>query len=491
MTLLMFMSIGFIIFFLVCDYLLGKNQIRQAKNKLITTEAELKKAKEIEQRAQDEINLLQNKLRHTFEDPVTSLLGWQLFEDRLNQSIKESLRYQLTLGVMFVDIDDFKVINDALSYEIGDGLLQEVALRLQSCIRQVDSVSRFTKDTFVILLTQLGKPETVAVVAQRIQQSLAQPFQIKGKELYITASIGISIYPTDGPDATTLFRNADYALHLAKEQGKHSYQFYQEHMHIKSQRELAITISLSRESIFQEFVLYYQPIVNIKDEGIFCMDALLHWQHPDLGLIGPQELFSFAEKQRNLNIISEWLLQNACKQFLHWRSLGFYPKYVGISVSLKQLENSHFIYRISQLLQDMEFKPEWVLLEIKETFAHLSLEVLEKAFNMLKYLGVKIAIDDFGCGPFSLYHLKNFDINYLKLDSSFVKDITTNPHTVALVKSVIFLAKSMSMELIIQGIESEEQKAVLKELDCIFMQGKLLGEPLSEPEMTAKMVMSH
>jgi diguanylate cyclase len=487
---LFIMSIGFIIFFFIYDYFRGKNQDKRFENKLTIVESELKESKEAELRVRDEINILQNKLRHTLQDPITNLLGWQLFEDRLNQNIKESQRYQLTLGIMYVDIDDFKMINDALSYETGNGLLKEVAERLQSCVRKVDSVSRFAKDTFVILLTQLAKPETAAMVAQRILQSLAQPFQINGNELFITAGIGISIYPTDGPDAATLLRNADHALHLAKEKGKHGYQFSQEKMHIKSQRELAITVSLNRGSFFQEFVLYYNPIVNVKDETIFCMDALLHWQHPDLGLIGPQELLNFAEKQRNLNSISEWLLKNACKQFLHWRSLGFNPQYLGIPLSLKQLENSHFIYRISQLLQDLEFKPEWMLFEIKETFAQLSFEVLEKAFNMLTYLGVNIAIDDFGSGPFSLYQLKNFAVNYLKLDASFVKDITTDPQTVALVKSVIFLSKKLSMQLIIQGIETEEQKTILKELDCILMQGKLLGEPLSEREVTSKMGLS-
>lgn len=473
--------------FLFCCLAYGfyktKSNALSIANQLDQTQVELKLRQKTEKEMQEKISILQNKLRHTFEDPITNLLGWQLFEDRLNQNIKESGRYQLTLAVLFIDIDDFKMINDGLSYEIGDLLLQEVAERLQLCIRQVDSMSRFTKDTFVALLTQLAKPETAAVVAQRMLQELAKPFNIKGNELYITACIGISIYPTDGQEPQALLRSADHALHLAKDKGKHLYQFYQENMHVQSQRELVFYSSLNRDSVFQEFVLYYQPIMNVQANTIACMDVLLHWQHPQLGLITPQELYIYAERQRKLNVITEWLFKNACRQFLHWRSLNFKPMMLGIPISIKQLENSHFIYRLSQILIELDFKPEWLLLEIKESFSPLSSQILEKAFNMLHYIGMNLAIEDFGSGNFSLVHLKSIPVHYLKLDSSLIADITENQQAVSLIKSVLVLAKNMSMQVIMQGIESEEQVTLLKGLGCDLMQGHHLSPALSDNEV--------
>lgn len=475
---------------LILAYLCFKclQQAKQAQQSAAILQAELEKTQASKLHQQEEIHILHTKLHHAFEDTVTPLLGWKLFEDRLNQNLKESARHQLTLAVLFVDIDDFKMINDALSYEVGDALLREVAKRLQTCIRQVDSASRFAKDTFVILLTQLAKPETAALVAQRLLQVLAEPFQINQHELYITVCIGIAIYPTDGQEVTTLLRSADHALHLAKEKGNHVYQFYQEKLHVKSQRDLLLYTSLNRESIFQEFVLFYQPIINVENEAIVCMDVLLHWQHPDLGLISPQELFNYVEKQKKLNIISEWLLQIACRQFLHWRSLGFQPELICIPLPSKQLENSHFIYRISQILQELAFEPSWLLLEIQESTVQCMPDVLEKSLNRLNYLGVKIAIDEFGSGIFPLAYLKEFSIHYLKLATTLISDIDKNERAIALIQSIVFLAKSLSMQIIVQGVESEQQIAKLKELGCTLMQGKLLGAPLSESEIETKMV---
>lgn len=479
-------SASFIVFCCVLGYIRSKSIAHQLAIKVKTLETELKNVQVIEQNLREENSTLQNKLRHTFEDTVTNLLGWQLFEDRLHHSIHESERYQLTLGILFVDIDDFRVINDALNYESGDAVLQEVASRLKTCIRQVDSIARFTKDTFVILLPQLAKPETAAIVAQRILQSLVEPIKVKDQDLYVTACIGIAVYPADGQDAATILRSADHALHLAKEKGKQNYQFYQEKMHVKSLRELSVYNNLNRESVLEEFVLYYQPIVNVISESIICMDVLAHWQHPSLGLIESQELFVYAAKQHKLNVLSEWLLQNACRQFKRWHSLGFTPEFLGIPLAISQLENSHFIYRISQILQELDMKPASILLEIKETDSAINFSALEKTFNMLKFVGVKIAINDFGTGSFSIASLKNFEINYLKLDKSLITDINTNTQAVALVKSLVYLSKTMSMQIIVQGVESDKQMTVLKNLECILMQGHLLGRPLSEQEVTKK-----
>lgn len=479
--------IAVICLFLVYVFYRNEQKVIGLEQELNIAQSTLSELQAIEVKLKDELANSQQKAQQTLEDPVTHLLGWQLFEDRLSQNIKESLRYQLTMGVLFVDIDDFKVINDALSYEVGDLVLQEVSTRLQTCIRQVDSISRFTKDTFVILLAQLAKPETAAVVAQRILQTLAQPLIIEDRELFLTASVGIAIYPSDGGDVASLLRSADHALHLAKERGKNCYQFYQEKMYEKSQRELTLYNSLSKEAISSEFVIFYQPIFDTRTNKVICMDAWLHWQNPELGLIKPPELFNYAEKQRKLNNITEWLLKSACKQFLEWKAAGFAPPFLGIPICLKQLENTHFIYRLSQVLQELKLSPECIVLEIKEGTSQLPFDVLEKAFNMLNYLNVKVAMDNFGLGSFPLSYLKNLKISYLKLDSSITEDVLHNPRTAALLESMTQLANGLSMQLIVQEVSSAEQVALLKKLDCYLMQGRYFGEPIEQGNVVNKL----
>jgi len=474
----------FLLLTLVLVYFMGHHQTQRT---LSTTLAALENAKESERNLRTEIRELQNKMHYAVTDAVTHLAGWQLFEDRLSQSIQESERYHLTLGVLFVDIDDFRILNDGLGYVAGDELLQEVAARITACIRRVDSVSRFSKDTFTVLLTQLAKPETAAIVAQRILQSLSKPFHISGNELNITACIGIVIYPTDGHDSQTLLRNAEFALHLAKERGKHLYHFYQEKLDVKGKREFLLCSGLNRESLFNELVLYYQPVINIQNNTILCMDVLPYWQHVELGLIPGPELMSQAEKQRRLNSLSQWLLRKAAQQFMSWQNNSNSPTLLGIPLSIKQLENSHFIYSLSQIMQELKFKPEWLLLEIKGDPNQLEMSMLEKAFNMLLFMGVKIAIDHFGIGTFPLNLLQSFTVHYLRLDASVIANLGANERAVALVKSLVFLAKEMSMQLMVPGVDSDQQLEMLKQLGCCLMQGSLLGAPLTDAEVAEKL----
>lgn len=485
-VIIVFMSI--VILLLLYAYVRSMRQLAYRTRLADEAESELKKIQAADEKLSEALVATQAQLHRVSNDTVTHLLSWRLFEDRLAQAIKESERYQLTMGVLFIDIDDFKVINDALNYEVGDALLIQVAERLQTCIRQVDSISRFTKDTFVILLAQLSKPETAAVVAQRILQALAPAFLVNERELYITVGIGIAIFPSDGQNTQLLLRSGDHALHLAKERGNHVYQFYQEKMHERSQRELAIYTSLSKESILTEFVLYYQPIVKVEDNSVVCMDALLHWQHTEFGTLAADELLGMVEKQRKANVISEWWLRTACQQFKHWQSLGFHPHLLGIPLSLKQLENSHFVYRLQQVLQELQFKPDKLLLEVREGGAVVSFDALEKAFNMLNYLGVNIAIDHFGSGFISLKHLKNVAVRYLKLDPALVADIQSegNQQALTLIKALGVLAESLSIQVIVEGVESEAQMTALKGLGFQLMQGPFFGVPLSIREVESQ-----
>lgn len=459
----------------LCVFIYFKNnkQLIQLKNTIASKNAELNQLQKKEEKLLEEHNALQSKLRHSIEDPVTHLQGWGLFTDRVMYSIHESSRYQFTLAVLYVDINDFKVINEALGYEVGDAVLNVVSQRIEAAIRRVDSMSRFSKDTFVVLLNQLGKPETAAIVAQRILESIAEPVLVNEHEFYITASIGISIYPVDGADASTLFRNADQALVLAKGKDRQNYQFYQETIHTNSLRELALSTGLKRDTFIKELEISYQPIMRAKTKTVFCMQALLHWRHPELGLIEPEELLNFAEKHGKSNTLFEWLLKQTCEQFVKWRSIGFKPELLGLSLSIKQLKNSQFIYQISQILQGCDFKPEWLLLEIKENITD-SFENVEKAFNMLKYLNIKLAIDHFGVGQCSIRDLQNVAVHYLKLDQSLTSDIEHNEQTRALLHAILVLAKSLAMQLIVQGVDSEAQMRVLRDNGCELLQGRFM-----------------
>ena len=443
--------------------------------------------REEQSKLQNELSALQTTLQSSLRDPVTNLLGWQLFESRVDHGIKECVRFQFILGVLYVDIDNFKVINNALGNDAGNVVLLEVAERLQSCIRQVDSISRQSKDRFVILLSQLAKQETAAIIIQRILQAMAQPFITKDNHLTLTACIGAAFYPNDGMTPGELMQNAEYAMLLAKSRGKHLYQFYQSNLQVESQHELAMYNSLSSDAFLDELTLSYQPVMHVGEESVFCADTVITWQHASLGIVSTEELFEAADNHRKLNKITERVLTEACKKFQHWRLLGLKLQMLGIPVLLKQLENTQFIYRLSQILQENKMQPGWVMLEIRECAQPVSLDILEKSFNMLKYLGVKIAIDHFGSGSFSLRYLKTFSVNYLKLDPAIISDIADNEQTQVIIQAIIAFAANLSLQVIAAGVESKEQAEMLQSLGIVYMQGRLLSEPLSETQMAGKM----
>lgn len=452
----------------------------QWKNILSIKQSELNQLQISENQLREELSILQTRLHYATKDPLTRLLGWSLFEDRVKQNIQESACYQFSMAILFIDINEFSVINEALGYEAGDRILNEVSQRLQNSVREMDSVSRLSKDIFVVMLTQLGKPETAASVAQRILESLEQPISIKEQAVYITACIGISIYPADGLDAATLFGNADQALMLAKEKGHQNYHFYQQKDVTHSMRELELATGLKQDSFLSECEVYYQPIMHVRDKTIFCMQALLQWRHPELGLIQANELFNYMEKHDKSNIVFTWLLKKACQRFMAFRSVGFTPELLGISLSVKQLKNSQFIYGISQILQECEFKPEWLLLKIEGNFLHTPFESMEKSFNMLKYLNIKLAINHFGTSHFSLMDLKKFTVDYLILDQAMISDLQQNEKAVEFIHACNLLAQSVCAQLIIQGVDSEIQMKILRDLGCDLIQGQWIGEPLAE-----------
>lgn len=467
---------------IIFDHLRNKRHAKVMEQSLEQTGVSLKRSSALETELQEEIGSLQARVDELLKDPVTHLPAWPLFADRVTQVIHECERYHLIMGVLYVDINDFKTVNSALGHNLSDAFLREVAKRLQPCIRQVDMISRQSKDVFVILLARLAKPETAVVVAQRILYELAQPFDIEQQKLGVTANIGLAMYPTDGTDAETLMLCAEQALQLSKMKGKHGFQFYRGELQQQAQREIAIYSSLSRDAMLHEFKLYFQPVVNIQDESIYCLDTVLRWHHPEVGALSTHEIFSYAEKQNKLLVVSEWLVRAAVKQFSTWRASGFTPRLLSIPLSIKSLESGHFVQHLAQILKELKFDPSMLIVEIPENFVHSSFEILEKSFNILRYLGVKIALDHFGAGSLALRYLKAFPFDYFKLEQLLIDDLVENQRTQYLLKSVLALANNLSVEVIVQGVETQSQVDRLKELGCILIEGSVLGAPVVEGE---------
>jgi diguanylate cyclase (GGDEF)-like protein len=464
-------------------YLLRRNAALKIQNDLLTQEfqAGAEKYTKLNNQFDELKKIFANNI---LNDSVTGLPGRHVFDDRLQQTINESRRYQFNFAVMFLDIDEFRVINDVLGYEIGDGLLKEVGERLQSCIRQVDTICRYRGDEFVFILPKLAKGEAAAYVAQRFLDAISQPFVIQQNELFITASIGISVYPTDGESGKTLLKKADASLHQAKIRGHNIYQFYRQEMYASGRRELMLNSHLRNDGVYQELAIYYQPLLDTESKKIICMEAILRWHHPDLGLIEPEEFLHLAENNGRILPIGDWVLLHACKQFRAWKDKGFLLQAISVNVSLRQLENPHFVHKLSQIVAETGMQPQSLVLEISEAVLLPKLELVEKTLNMLSRLGVLLSIDNFGVGYLALQHLRSFPVNYLKMDRSLIQDIDANKESAEIVKMIIALANSLQLILIADEIENAKQKELLRQMGCYIMQGHLFSYPRLSHEFT-------
>jgi diguanylate cyclase (GGDEF)-like protein len=406
-------------------------------------------------------------------DPLTNLPSRQVLEDRLMQAINQSKRYELIFAVLALNIEELETIENVLGVEVKDALVKEIVVRLKSCIRTVDSLSRFPDDKFVFILPQLSKAEAISYVAQRIIDIISEPFMVQNHELYVTTCFGISIYPMDGAEGQVLLKNADTALQQAKARGGNVFQFYRAEMQTSSRRELMLNSHLRSNKIYHEFALHYQPILNVATKKIISMEALLRWMHPDFGLISPLEFLQLAENNGRIIAIGEWVLLSACQQFKKWQEMGFHPNNISVNVSLRQLENPQFVHRVSQILQDTKMQPADLVLEISESVLFPKLEMVEKALLMLRHLGVQIAIDDFGTGYLSLQHLRRFPVDYLKIDGTLVRDISTDKESEHIVRMIVALANSLQLTAVAESVESPNQRKLLEALGCSVMQGHL------------------
>jgi diguanylate cyclase (GGDEF)-like protein len=417
-------------------------------------------------------------------DELTNLPNRTFFEERVTEALAVASREGQRLAVMLLDGDGFKKINESLGYRIGDRLLRSVAERLRNQVSVVETAARFGGDGFALLLPRIKATEDTLVTVHLLHQVLNPRFTLDGHELHITASMGMSIYPHDGTDAHTLLRNAGAALYQAKEQGGNAYQFYTEGMNAQAMRRLALENGLRRALECEEFLLHYQPQVNINSRQIVGVEALIRWRHRDAGLVLPMDFIPLAEAAGLIAPIGESVLRAACAQSRAWQESGAGPLRISVNISAYQLRRESLTRLVSEVLDETGLPPECLCLELTESSIMVNAESAVGTLKELKQIGVKVAIDDFGTGYSSLGYLKRLPIDILKIDKSFVRDTPRDPDSAALVMAIITLAHNLRLKVIAEGVETEEQLEFLRKLRCDEAQGYLFSRPLPPEDLS-------
>ncbi len=430
----------------------------------------------------------QERLQHiAHHDALTGLPNRILFLDRLNQALIRAHWQKRVVGVMFLDLDRFKNINDTLGHDTGDALLKAMAARLQGCVREGDSVSRLGGDEFAVLLEDVAHAEDISTIAGKILGAFMLPFAIQGHELFITTSIGISMYPTDGTTPATLLKNADAAMYRAKDLGKNNYQFYSADMSAAAFERLTLESSLRRALEREEFVLHYQPQIDLATGKMIAVEALVRWQHPEFGLLAPTQFISIAEETGAIVQVGEWVARKAMVQVRRWREGGLPGLRIAVNVSSRQFNEPHFVEMIAHLIEETGLPPNALELEITESVIMKNAEKTVARLRALHEMGVRFAIDDFGTGYSSLSYLRRFAIHTLKVDKSFIRDITADSGDVEIVKTIIIMARGLKLAVIAEGVETREQLVFLKSHGCHAVQGYLIARPLPAERLTERL----
>ncbi|HZW12631.1 MAG TPA: EAL domain-containing protein [Noviherbaspirillum sp.] len=418
-------------------------------------------------------------IRHlAFHDPLTGLPNRRLFNDRLHQAAAMRHRRDNSFALMLLDLDRFKTVNDTLGHDIGDALLKAVAARLLSSTRQGDTLARMGGDEFALIALEISQPEDLARMAEKLISILKEPFLLYGHELYITTSIGVTLYPNDAADAEALIKNADIALYRAKDLGRNNFQFFTGDMNAAMMQRLRLESAMRWAIERREFTLVYQPQVDIISGRIYGTEALIRWKHPEFGMVSPAQFIPLAEETGMIVQIGEWILRTACQQAKAWEDAGM-PMRVAVNLSARQFHHGDLDITITEILEEVGLSPE--LLEVEMTEGILMEDTSQTAaiLEKLHAMGVQISIDDFGTGYSSLSYLKRLPIQVLKIDQSFVRDIHTDADDRAIVTAVIALAHSMKLKVVAEGVETPEQLAFLREHRCDIMQGYLFSRPVS------------
>jgi diguanylate cyclase (GGDEF)-like protein len=416
--------------------------------------------------------------RLAYYDTLTSLPNRTLFKDRLEQAVAVAQRAGDLLGILFISLDQLKKVNDTLGHLPGDQLMKQVSARLRSCVTASDTVARFGGDEFAVMLTHIDGAKDAVEFIGSIRESLRVPFDLEGHELYATTSVGVSLYPFDGKDSDSLLKNASSALYRVKKAGGDDYRFYTEDMNSKASKQFALETSLRHAIDNEEFVLHYQPRFAVDSLKMTGVEALIRWQHPQLGLLSPVEFIPLAEDNGLILPIGEWVLRTACRQNRKWQKKGVAPMRVGVNVSARQFQQPQLAELVLRILEETDLAPECLDLELTESSVMSNPEATISVLTRLKAMDVTISIDDFGIGFSSLSYLKRLPIDTLKIDRSFVRDLTTDPDDAALVMAIVTLAHNLRLQVVAEGVETEEQLRFLNLIRCDEVQGYLFSKPL-------------
>jgi diguanylate cyclase (GGDEF)-like protein len=423
-------------------------------------------------------HFLYAKLIMANHDPLTGLPNRTLFLDRLRQALAKKELSGKMLAVVFLDLDQFKFINNSLGHHVGDLLLKEVAARLNGCLRSTDTVSRLGGDEFTMILDDMAMLEDSVLVADKIFSAFATPFRLEDHEVFVTPSVGISLYPADGKTAEELLRNADTAMFHAKEKGRNNYQFFAEELNARMSERLSLKTGLRRALQRDEFLLHYQPRIDLATGRVACAEALIRWQHPEKGLISPATFIPLAEETGLITPIGEWVLRTACAQNKSWQVVGLPPMRVSVNVSVRQFTQQNIADVIRDILAETGLGPEFLELEITESVIMVNPDKAIRTLDELKGMGISIAIDDFGTGYSSLMNLKRFPVDMIKIDRSFISGIAVEKRDETLVSTIISMGHNLGLGVVAEGVETDEQLTFLAERGCQEVQGFYLSEPL-------------
>jgi diguanylate cyclase (GGDEF)-like protein/PAS domain S-box-containing protein len=423
---------------------------------------------------------IQQRIQHlAYHDNLTGLPNRGLLQDRLAHSIARAERSGRKVAVLFIDLDNFKNINDTLGHDVGDELLRQVSRRLGECVRAGDTIARQGGDEFIVLLDNLEDGRGASVVAQKILNGLRAAFPLGGTEQHVSGSVGIAVYPEDGRDAQTLMKNADTAMFHGKGIGKNTYQYFTAQMNIAVKRRMTLESALRRAVMQKDFVLHYQPEVNLDTGEIVAVESLVRWKTEDSGTVMPCDFIPLAEETGLINEIGEWVLREACRQNKEWQDRGIAPRRMAVNLSARQFADKAFLDTVVRVLEDTGLDPKWLELEITESQVMRQTEGMILLLGRLSEMGVHLAIDDFGTGYSSLSYLKRLPIQKLKIDQSFIRDITVDPNDAAIVVAIINMAKSLDLETIAEGVETAGQLALLRAKGCRTGQGFYFSAPVS------------
>jgi len=420
-------------------------------------------------------------------DGLTGLPNRSFFHSRLQHAIEAASRHGHLLAILFIDLDNFKMINDTLGHDMGDRLLVEMAGRLKGCVRQDDTLARLGGDEFTVLLENMGDAGEAARTAQRLVEAASTPFGLSGREIFVSASIGISVFPTDGQDLLTLMKSADTAMYKVKEQGRNHYQFFTEAMNVAVLERLSMETGLRRAIGNQEFFLLYQPAEEIKTRKIVWGEALIRWRHPVLGEVPPAKFIPIAEQAGLIAGIGEWVLNSVCLQIKSWSEAGLHTPRIAVNCSGRQFRGEKLHQSVSRALHDAGITGELLTVELTESAVMEEPEQAITTLRELKRMGLRVSIDDFGTGYSSLSYLKRFPLDALKIDRSFVRDIAIDRDDAAITDAIIALAHSLNLIVVAEGVETAEQLESLKSRGCDEAQGFYCSKPLP-PEEFAKLL---